>query len=121
MLSTIRAMNFGRQMMQRTAMVSMRYNYQAPKPVFFQAQNTRMFSGYAAVTEMETQFTSETQKTYATFQTSDLSFKSLLESMENLQKTEMTYQEYNEFYPMADELVHYFEKMIDQEIQVNAN
>lgn len=40
--------------------------------------------------------------------------------MENLQKTEMTYQEYNEFYPMADELVHYFEKMIDQEMQVSA-
>lgn len=53
MLSTMRAMNFGRQMMQRTAMISMRYN-QVPKPVFFQAQNFRMFSAYAAVTEMET-------------------------------------------------------------------
>ena len=69
----------------------------------------RYFSTAAAVTEMEYKFSSETQKTYANFQTSDLSFNSLLEAMDSLQKTEMTYQDYSEYYPMADELVHYFE------------
>lgn len=41
--------------------------------------------------------------------------------MDNLQKTEMTYQEYNDFFPLADELVHYFEQMADQDVQITAN
>jgi hypothetical protein len=80
----------------------------------------RLFS-YAAVTEMESQFTSETQKTYATFQTSDLSFRSLLEAMESLQKSEMTYEDHSEYYPMADELVHYFEQMLEEDLQVSGS
>jgi hypothetical protein len=81
----------------------------------------RFFSSSAAVTEMEMKFSSETQKTYANYQTSDLSFNSLLEAMEGLQRTEMTYQDYNDFYPLADELVHYFEQMLEGDIQVSAS
>ena len=110
----MRAMRFGKQLMQRQ--VAMRPMKIAPMH-FYQA---RLFS-YAAVTEMESQFTSETQKTYATFQTSDFSFKSLLEAMFQLQSIEMSYQEYRDNYPVADELIHYFESMIEGEVQVTAS
>jgi hypothetical protein len=112
MLSTMRALRFGKTLVQRQLLTRA-----VPHMRLYQA---RMFS-YAAVTEMESQFTSETQKTYASFETSDLSFKSLLEAMENLQKTEMTYQDYSEYYPMADELVHYFEGMLEGDLDVTAN
>jgi hypothetical protein len=33
----------------------------------------------------------------------------------------MTYQTYSDFYPMADELVHYFEQMLEGDVQVSAS
>ena len=32
----------------------------------------------------------------------------------------MTYQEYYEFFPVADELVHYFEEMVDDGLEISA-
>ena len=85
--------------------------------------NVRFFSpatAYAAVTEMEQTFHESTHQTYESFNNTDLTLESVLTQMQAMERQDMSFEDFQSFFPLADELVHYFEELHDESHQMTA-
>ena len=130
MLTKLKTLSYGKRFVSKmTASNKMIFVNQKMTPISHQRMlmtssfGLRAYSAAAipaAVTEMENVFGSLTHQTYTEFNSTDLSFDSVLDSIVNLEKQEISFENFTEFHPYADELLVYFEELVDNSHRITA-